>query len=406
MVISLNRRLVVKMIFFLYWIYFVLSYIGGTWVYSNSKYGMMPIYTSTVNYIRMAYLILLLLFGLYELLRQIKLGWLSQIDKLLIIIFFVISIYKFIEVSTLTDAQTLLFESGTPMMYLVFIVFFIGMDDYIEETLRKSAKFFGTLFLIMTILYFLLFCIDVGYSLGDRFSSGPILYSFNNGFFFIVYALYQESDFENKRLWKWILPILLLAAFITSSRSWVVQSIFVVMMYFILQNRGRHVIGNILKSICVIIAILLIVRSISPNIINGLLARIGESTRSSQLEAFFDQISISNLISGMGFNASYRFLTWDNYQFIDNQVIFSCFRYGIVVTGLLLYFLLKPMFYNVSIGKEKFFHSIGIIHFVLAMLGVSIYFSLSIDAWCIIAYILSGRTYLNARKEKYAKIEP
>lgn len=92
---------------------------------------------------------------------------------------------------------------------------------------------------------------------------------------------------------------------------------------------------------------------------------------------FLKQIPLSSLISGLGYNASYRFLMWSNYQYIDNQVIFSCFRYGILVTALFLYFLIKPIVVAIQCGREAFFRAIGILHFVFADAGlVSIFFTI------------------------------
>lgn len=397
MKIHLNRKLIVRIIFFLYFIYFVMSYMGGVWTFSNSKYGMMPIYTRTVNNLRLIYLLLVLALGLYELLLQFKLKKISQIDMLLFIIFLSASIMHLYTVSQITDIQTLLFQSGTPMMYLVFLAFFVGMDDKVKELLPKTAKAYGLAFLTLAMVYFLIFCIDIGYSFGVRFSSGPILYAFNNGFFLIVYALYQEIDFSKRLYWRITLPLCLIASFITTSRSWVVQTILLFMMYYIIQRRATHIILNILKTVGVVFFVLVTINLFASDLIGSLVARLGESTRSSQLETFFEQIPISSLISGLGYNASYRFLSWSNYQYIDNQVIFSCFRYGALVTGLFLYFLIKPIVGAILYGKEAFFRSIGILHFVFAMLGLSIYFSLSIDMWCIVSYMLAGRTYANTR---------
>lgn len=190
MKIHLNRKLPIRIIFFLYFVYFVMSYMGGEWTFSNSKYGMMPIYTHTVNNLRLIYLLFILILGLYELLLQFKQKNISQIDMLLFVIFLFASFIHLYTVSQLTDTQTLLFQAGTPMMYLVFLAYFVGMDDKAEELLQKTAKAYGLVFLAFTMIYFLIFCMDVGYSFGVKFSSGPILYSFNNGFFLIVYALY------------------------------------------------------------------------------------------------------------------------------------------------------------------------------------------------------------------------
>ena len=398
MKINLNRKLPIRIIFFLYFVCFVMSYMGGEWTFSNSKYGMMPIYTHAVNNLRLIYLLFILILGLYELLLQFKQKNISQIDMLLFVIFLFASFIHMYTVSQLTDTQTLLFQSGTPMMYLVFLAYFVGMDDKAEELLQKTAKAYGLVFLAFTMIYFLIFCMNVGYSFGVKFSSGPILYSFNNGFFLIIYALYQEKNFKRRLYWKIALPLCLITSFITNSRSWVVQTIVLFMMYYIIQRRATHIIRNVLKTVGVVFLVLVVINLFSSDIVGSLIARLGESTRSSQLETFFEQIPLSSLISGLGYNASYRFLTWSNYQYIDNQVIFSCFRYGVLVTALFLYFLIKPIVVATQCGREACFRAVGILHFVFAMLGLSVYFSLSMDMWCIISYMLAGRIYANTRK--------
>ena len=294
MKIHLNRKLPIRIIFFLYFVYFVMSYMGGEWTFSNSKYGLMPIYTHTVNNLRLVYLLLILILGLYELLLQFKQKNISQIDMLLFTIFLFASFIHLYTVSQLTDTQTLLFQSGTPMMYLVFLAYFIGMDDKAEKLLQKTAKVYGLVFLVFTMVYFLIFCMDIGYSFGVKFSSGPILYSFNNGFFLIVYALYQEKDFKSRLYWKITLPLCLITSFITNSRSWAVQTIVLFMMYYIVQRRATHVIRNILKTVGVVFLVLIVINLVSSDLVGSLIARLGESTRSSQLETFFEQIPLSS----------------------------------------------------------------------------------------------------------------
>ena len=173
------------------------------------------------------------------------------------------------------------------------------------------------------------------------------------------------------------------------------------MMYFLLQNRGKRVIRNIVKAVSAVAVIVILINFVSPEIVNSMLARVGQSTRSSQLDQFFSQIRLGSLVRGLGYNASYVFLHWKNYQFIDNQIIFSAFRYGITIIGIQTYFLLKPFFMSIPLGQEVRTRSVGVIHFVLAMMGISIYFSLSIDIYCVIAYALAGRAYMNAKKTKY-----
>lgn len=394
MVIHKNRNTVLKFILFLYLLYFVLSYINGVWFFGGDKYGMNPIYTSNVNNIRLVYLIAVLALGIYEMVLHIR--KLAIVDQLLMIVFFVLTLVKLFEVSQIVDTQTLLFQSGTPMMYLVFLFFFVGMDDKVEEDLLKLSKIYALIYLSLTILWFLDFCADIGYSVGVRFQSSPILYSFNNGLFFLIYALYNEKNHRTP-FWKVLLSLVVVATFITTSRGWLLQTVIIFMMYFLLRNRGKRVILNIIKTALVIFGLVIIIRIAAPDVVNGILSRMGQSTRSSQLEAFFAQVPLTVLITGLGYNASYSFSMWEHYQFIDNQIIFSAFRYGIVIIGIMTYFLIKPFFISLTLSPEDRLRSFGVVHFVLAMLGLSIYFALAIDSSFLVAYALAGRMYMNAR---------
>ena len=144
MKVGINRNLALKIVFFLYFLHFILSYHNGVWEFGGDKYGMMPIYANTVNIIRFVYLISLLALGLYEMVIQIK--KMTQIDRALMVVFLTLSLWKLIEVSKLVDAQTLLFQAGTPMMYLVFLAFFIGMDDKVETDLLILSKRYGFIY--------------------------------------------------------------------------------------------------------------------------------------------------------------------------------------------------------------------------------------------------------------------
>ena len=75
------------------------------------------------------------------------------------------------------------------------------------------------------------------------------------------------------------------------------------MMYYIIQRRATHIIRNILKTVGVVFLVLVVINLFSSDLVGSLIARLGESTRSSQLETFFEQIPLSSLISGLGYNA-------------------------------------------------------------------------------------------------------
>lgn len=392
MKIKKSRVTLWKCIFLTYFVYFLLSYIGGAWYISEQKFTMMPTYTRLVNNLRLGYLMILLAMGLYEFLIHFK--YLRNVDKILIALFLLFSIYKTLLVSSIVDTQTLLFQSGVPTIYFAFFAFFLGMDERMETHLLSMSKKYAFLFFLAEILFFVGFVFDHGYTIGMRFASSPILYSFNNGFFMMVYAMYNEKELKGKIEWKILLGMALVGALISTSRGWILQVLICIIMYFLIQGRGKHIFKNLLKATCVLGIVLLIAVLTSSGIVETMINRLGESTRGSQIEAFFQQISPILLINGLGYNATYRFLHWDNFQFIDNQFIFNAFRYGIICIGILSFFTIKPLIVALGRDKELRVRAFGVIHFILAMAGLSIYFTLSIDICCVIAYALAGRMYV------------
>ena len=68
---------------------------------------------------------------------------------------------------------------------------------------------------------------------------------------------------------------------------------------------------------------------IFPEVTGNLFERGFEDTRSGQYIVFFAQHSWSDLICGLGLNATYSYLGNDNYPFFDNQFMFVMFHYGI-----------------------------------------------------------------------------
>ena len=107
----------------------------------------------------------------------------------------------------------------------------------------------------------------------------------------------------------------------------------------------------------------------------NLVNRIDADTRSDQLTTFFSQVTISELIFGQGVSAQYY---WNgrSYGFIDNQLLFLCFRYGIVPMVVLLLMIIR----GIVIGwKNKKNEKYILLMWLAALLGLSVYFNISMD---------------------------
>lgn len=131
--------------------------------------------------------------------------------------------------------------------------------------------------------------------------------------------------------------------------------------------------------ISIVVGVLLLVLSLNfENLINSLLGRVGEDTRSGQYEQFFSQVKMTSLIFGNGMNATYKF-NGQKYSYFDNQIIFTSFHYGIVSFFVLAIFLLRVILcrvkdcYNNIMRKELVQKKIVTVLLVAALCGLSVY---------------------------------
>ena len=98
---------------------------------------------------------------------------------------------------------------------------------------------------------------------------------------------------------------------------------------------------------------------------------------------------MSEMIFGQGVNARYY---WNgrSYGFIDNQLLFLCFRYGIVPMVVLLLMIIR----GIVIGwKNKKNEKYILLMWLAALFGLSVYFNISMDISNLIVMMLIGHLH-------------
>ena len=128
--------------------------------------------------------------------------------------------------------------------------------------------------------------------------------------------------------------------------------------------------------------------------IRFIISRFSKDTRSGQLMEFFSQVPLSKLAVGQGMNASYSFAGQSSYKYIDNQFLFFMFRYGVIPLVLYLLPFACSLFGKSCRNKAASWLSqkFVIIMWLLAMGGLSVYFTLRIDisGFFILIFAISG----------------
>mgnify|MGYP004572951531 FL=1 len=288
--------------------------------------------------------------------------------------------------------QSVFFEAISTSVILLPLSSLLGFDDNIWNILKNELSRINLL--LCCCFYIAAFSFWSNYGI-----NWPMNASYKGIFscWFTSACIMTFIDFSKKNKRKIIycnLLFIIVAAFITQSRAWVLQTLILLFVFVaVLGNRNRYV--KFLMGLLLIFIAILGVSYVFPDITGNLFNRGVEDTRSGQYVIFFAQHSWKDLIFGLGINASYRYLGNINYTYFDNQFMFVMFHYGIfpVIVWLCVYasILKNSKIYNeqnrIVIQAAKF---VGLF-VLLAYMGVSTYYQIELGYNGVIVMILIGK---------------
>jgi len=172
------------------------------------------------------------------------------------------------------------------------------------------------------------------------------------------------------------------AALCSQSRGWMAQLFLLGILVLIGNNRfaspeSRWGWATLLRTTLIAVvscaAAVWVLRTIEPEVVDKLVSRLTEDTRSEQYRHFFAQVDPLQLIAGKGPNASYRFGSNPAYQYFDNGFIWMLFIAGLPM--LLAYGLLVilPGFLLVLKARDRSAFGVGalLVMWTAALAGVS-----------------------------------
>ncbi len=303
-----------------------------------------------------------------------------------------------------------LFRDSFPpisMMACGFVL--VGYNDKWWPLIKKA------IFIIACLFTFYSFCeIIVAFSrfgFEYRLTSGAPMYCYEIGLF-ATYGLIILTD-EWKKNRKLLVFILVLLLFFNSAilqgRSWFLQTVilFVIYLFNIKEVLKKHKTLAIFVPVGIITITLVIFLS-NIELFEGLIDRFVNSgdTRTSQLEQFFSQVSFGELLIGQGTKASYVYNNDMNFLFIDNQVLLFMFRFGIIPTICYCFLILYPFLKSIFLwSKKMMYRSVVLIAWFAAMMGFSVYFSISFGAMSLLILLYSGRLFYEIDNRKKLSLE-
>ena len=293
----------------------------------------------------------------------------------------------------------------SPFVLIMSVLVFVGYNERAWEITKKLVFISSIAYTFMSIFEIIRFIINFG--LETRLMLSGALY----GIIVVIFFMYFTLLFNDGLLKKYKLLIsiqiflIISVTLVLQSRSWVVHSLLLMVIFiFKLSTHYKNKTVYYLIVSLVGIVVLTLASSYLITISGGLLDRMTDDSRTGQLEMFFSQVSFKDLMLGGGMRAGYSCFGDSNYQFIDNLVIQTMFKYGIIPTVAYLTMIFVPLIYGFK-HKESEARK-GIFFFVpwiLIMLGFAIFVSYSNNIYNYLIYFVIGRLSFLREKDRKAR---
>ncbi len=273
-----------------------------------------------------------------------------------------------------------------PLVYLLIMTVFISSNDKIYNIFCKLNTLITIFALGMAIFYFITF--KIKYPDGIIGNSAFLNY-YTLGFFSALFTCYNSK----KSIFVYIIIFsCIMIGFLGVTRSFIIQSILLLMIYTIAKAKRKILSSVLLLGVTVgIIGVsLAVLKKYFSSSYEYFFVKLFMDTRSFQYTQLFEQVKFYELIIGKGFYFQY-YLNGVLYSYIDNAYIFLLIRYGVFfVLSYVIIFISALINY-----KKNRCNWWVIIHWVLALGGLSVYVVMGLDVKFLLFYIVLGRSLLN-----------
>ncbi len=243
-----------------------------------------------------------------------------------------------------------LYASTSPFVYLSVLALLLGGDDECWMLLKKISPIMALIYIVLCYSYY-----NVVIVLMEANLSGntPVTV-------YLVLSIWWLAvcvvDFRKYKIWQRVFVYAMiiacgLIAFSLTYRSWMIQSLLLLIVASIQLGKGKGT-KNITRVVIlagIIIMIYYIAGSDSwSDEVDSLITKSESDTRGFQYVEMFEQVDILTWIFGGGINASYlSSIGGNNYKYIDNQFLFTAFHYGIFM--FIMWFTLIPQHFDLTL---------------------------------------------------------
>lgn len=306
----------------------VYSYKNAVWV--NEQYAM---YfkrgdTSTPIYLMLVYSTLILIFivAVKRICEDRRHFLYGTILILTVLFYFVKALLEEGVYSAITSPTT-------PLVYLLSLAVFVGMDDEVWDAVRRSLPLLVIAYICLLIYEYIALVARYGVVVVGNSS---LIYFYVSLFWCSVVYLTDRilCDKNTGVLQVLLIGFNIIFAVIINSRSWIIQSCVVGVVIYLIGTTRHNIRTKVVRLLLLLLVgyliLLLLQNYFSSNLI-FLADKLGRDSRSHQYTDIAAASSIWGWISGNGLGAVYHDSTQGYISNIDNQYVFIAFHYGLIV---------------------------------------------------------------------------
>lgn len=387
---------------FLIWFAFLAYFVRFVYMRVNKPFSSNPLFPdayvsgSTINTLsnimNVAMLIALLAASLLAVFKYAGVKF-SGITAVLVIVLAGFGLFWLLNLpSGMQLADAVNNSSISSMCFVIAFCIFIGYDDDIWPDVLKLVFILCAGFTVIALFETIRFVGQYGFSV--RLLTSAAVYSITHAMLlmYVNVLLYKKSVGPYFVLTFIEIVTLTIIALVLQSRSWSAHGIILLVLFvFKVSNNFRQKLFVRISIFVLIVLLVLVFWNYLAIFTTSISGRLNSDSRSGQLQAFFSQVSLSDLFVGQGIDASY-YVFGTQYQYLDNLILLTMFKYGFVPTALYVVLLVIPVVYGVLHRDSQVWKTVlFFVAWIACMLGFSIYVSYSITIYNIVAYLLIGR---------------
>jgi hypothetical protein len=282
-----------------------------------------------------------------------------------------------------------------PLTFFMLSAAYIGMNPSAWKMVISVCKTLSIVFVAMSVITTIIFYTTYG---AVYIANSPQIIFLSIGFLPLAVRVLLSEKTSN------MLNILLLVvaffcATFYNSRGWVIQIGLLIICYFFIRNKRYSSIkkaGLIMVGLVVLLVAFTAIMRVIPDRVASLMEKFdtGFDSRAWQYDELLSQYTFSDLLFGKGSFATYNTDVYGTFMYFDNAFVNIAMKYGIFVSALFLIILLqtplKLLLFQKITAKDKY-PAIIILLFFAAIMGLSVYFVVSVDLKFFIISILLGR---------------